>query len=149
MSASYKTCLQVQFVNFRIFTSLAAVWYAYIYMFVTLGVCMNQAVLNCSSPMPSTPISSASSCVSLYHYRGHRRGGYFFSLQVIAGYGKPSFASLSHPLGDWRVSSAAFIDILVGAPDARRCDSNKCKPKRNSTSGPDESRQICRGIRSK
>jgi len=25
--------------------------------------------------------------VSLYHHRGHRKGGYFFALQIVAGYG--------------------------------------------------------------
>jgi len=33
-------------------------------------------------------IDSTTSCVSLYHYRGHRKGGYFFALHIVAGYGQ-------------------------------------------------------------
>jgi len=44
-------------------------------------------MLNCSSHAPFLPIVSASSCVSVYHYRGVRSGGYFFTLHIVAGYG--------------------------------------------------------------
>jgi hypothetical protein len=43
------------------------------------------AFFNCTTPKPESDIVSTSSCVTLYHYRGHRKGGYYFSLNVVVG----------------------------------------------------------------
>lgn len=44
------------------------------------------ALYNCNNltSLPKT-VHSSGSCISIYHYRGHRRQGYFFSIDVIAG----------------------------------------------------------------
>jgi len=36
-----------------------------------------------------TPIESPSSCLTVYHYRGHVHAGYFFAVHVIAEQGSP------------------------------------------------------------
>jgi len=54
---------------------------------VCVCVCV-QALLNCTSSPPTSDIDSREACVTLYHFRGHRRGGYFFALHVVAGYGQ-------------------------------------------------------------
>jgi len=56
-------------------------------MRVCVCVCV-QALLNCTSSPPTSDIDSREACVTLYHFRGHRRGGYFFALHVVAGYGQ-------------------------------------------------------------
>jgi hypothetical protein len=49
--------------------------------------CVQKTQLNCTAAKPASLINSSTSCLSLYHFRGHRKGGYYFMLHVIAGYG--------------------------------------------------------------
>lgn len=46
-------------------------------------------LLNCSSEFgEAISVSGKSSCVTIYHYRGQTKTGYYFELKVEAGEGK-------------------------------------------------------------
>lgn len=61
-----------------------------------------QSFLNCSMVGPFQEISTSGSCISIYHFRGNRRGGYYFSLKVVAGEGEYIWA-ISGAIGNKQV----------------------------------------------
>lgn len=42
------------------------------------------ALFNCSSTVPTISVDNPSYCITLYHYRGNIKSGYFFSVSVVA-----------------------------------------------------------------
>ncbi|KAI0217066.1 hypothetical protein LSAT2_031019 [Lamellibrachia satsuma] len=68
------------------------------------------ARINCTASLPLT-IHSSGACLSLYHYRGHTKWGYFFSLQVTAL--KEIIAFPAGGIAALIVASLIFIMIIV------------------------------------